>query len=221
MSEQTVYLTFDDGPMPGSDDIIQVLNGKKVKGTLFMVGAHVSSSWRQSLVNAAHKNPYVEVGNHSNTHANHKYAAYYSKPENVVEGFKKADDVLALKGPRIIARLPGRNTWRVGNIIKSDLGSGNAADLLAMQGYVIYGWDVEWEMTNSGMAKEEPEDVVKKIQNALSGSGKGIKTKKKDKVIVLMHDTMFRNSTGGKKKLEQLIEQLSQAGFKFDFVSNY
>jgi hypothetical protein len=35
MTEQTVYLTFDDGPMPGSDDIIQVLNDKKVKGILF------------------------------------------------------------------------------------------------------------------------------------------------------------------------------------------
>lgn len=161
MTEQTVYLTFDDGPMPGSDDIIQVLNDKRVKGTLFMVGTHVSGNWRQGLVNAAHKNPHVEVGNHSNTHANRKYAAYYSKPDNVVEGFKKATDILGLKGPRIIARLPGRNTWRVDNIIKNDLGSGNAADMLAKQGYVIYGWDVEWEMGDNGMPKEESGDETK------------------------------------------------------------
>lgn len=221
MPEQTVYLTFDDGPMPGTDDIIQVLKDKKVKGTLFMVATHVTSSWRKSLVNEAHKSQYVEVGNHSNVHANHEYAAYYSKHVIVGEGFKKAKEILGLKGQKIIARLPGRNTWRVDNIIKNDLGSGNAADLLAKKGYVIYGWDVEWKMTKNGKAKEEPGDVVKKIQNVLSGSGKRIKTKKKDKVIVLMHDIMFRSPTGGKKKLEQFIDELRQAGFKFDFVSNY
>jgi hypothetical protein len=36
-----------------------------------------------------------------------------------------------------------------------------------------------------------------------------------------MHDTMFRNSTDGKRKLEQFIDMLTQANFKFDFVSNY
>jgi hypothetical protein len=56
-------------------------------------------------------------------------------------------------------------------------------------------------MGDNGMPKEEPGDVVKKIHKALSGSGSGKRTKKKNKVIVLMHDIMFRNSLCGRKKL--------------------
>ncbi|MCP4120073.1 MAG: polysaccharide deacetylase family protein [Desulfobacteraceae bacterium] len=196
MPKSTVFLTFDDGPLSGSDDVIQVLKTKKVKGTLFMVGVHVTSTWRKNQVIAAHVSPYCEVGNHSNTHADEKYASYYSDPKTVVEGFKEATKILDIKGTRIITRLPGRNTWRVGNIIKNDLESGNAADLLYKEGYVIYGWDVEWKMTKTGMPVESPEEMVKKIQNALLSDA----TKKKNKVIVLMHDAMFKTSTGEKAK---------------------
>jgi len=38
MSDSTVYLTFDDGPLGGTDDVIATLNEMKVRGTLFMVG---------------------------------------------------------------------------------------------------------------------------------------------------------------------------------------
>lgn len=32
----TVYLTFDDGPLAGTDDVIDVLNQKRVKGSLLI-----------------------------------------------------------------------------------------------------------------------------------------------------------------------------------------
>ena len=132
-----------------------------------MVGNHITTKWRKNQVTAAHVSPYAEVGNHSNTHANHKYAAYYEKPDKVVEGFEKANEILGLKGSRIIARLPGRNTWRVGDIAKNDpMGNGaGAADKLVGKGYTIYGWDVEWRMNKNG-AVETPEEMLKKIYSS-------------------------------------------------------
>jgi len=32
MSDSTVYLTFDDGPLGGTDDVIATLNEMKVRG---------------------------------------------------------------------------------------------------------------------------------------------------------------------------------------------
>lgn len=66
----TIYLTFDDGPLAGSDDVISVLNAEQVRGTMFMIGIHVTGSlFRQSILQAAQASWFVEIGNHSNTHA--------------------------------------------------------------------------------------------------------------------------------------------------------
>ena len=220
----TVYLTFDDGPLAGSDDVISVLNAEQVRGTMFMVGAHVTgSSFRQGILRAAQASWFVEIGNHSNTHANNRYQLYYQSPESVLQGFNEANEVLGLWGPRRIipARLPGRNTWRVGGITSTDSGSGPAAELLASNGYVIYGWDVEWPMSR-GRPAATPQEVIANINQVLSDN----RTKKPNKVVVLMHDVMFRTSTGGKDQLVQFIRELRSAtpgptAHTFDFISNY
>jgi peptidoglycan/xylan/chitin deacetylase (PgdA/CDA1 family) len=212
----TVFLTFDDGPLAGSDDVVSVLNTEQVKGTLFMVGVHVQGSFRQGVLETAKKSPFVEIGNHSNTHANNQYQLYYQSPNSVLQGFRQANNVLGLSGQRIPARLPGRNTWRVGNIISTDSGSGPAADLLARNGFSIYGWDVEWPMSG-GKPATAPADVVANIERALSNMA----TKKPDKVVVLMHDVMFRASTEGREQLVQIIKELKKAKHTFSFISDF
>jgi len=44
MSDQTLYLTFDDGPLGGTDDVIATLNETKVKGILFSYDSFVEES---------------------------------------------------------------------------------------------------------------------------------------------------------------------------------
>lgn len=209
-----IFLTFDDGPLAGTDDVIAVLNEKKAKGTLFMVGDHVNGSWRKAQMKSAHNNSYVEVANHSSSHAKNEYAKYYSKPESVVEGFEKAGGTLGIK--RKLARLPGRNTWRVGEIIASDLGSGQAADMLKKKGYKIFGWDSEWKMEN-GRAIESPEDMLNKVKTVFERGG----TRRENKQVILMHDTMFRQSIGGREKLSRFIDLLRQQGYETEFISKY
>ena len=143
-----IYLAFDDGPLGGTDDVIGALNAKRAKGTVFLVGDHISTDWRRDQLTAAHSSEFVQVANHSSTHANRQYAEYYRNPATVLEGFQRATATLRIERRPIPARLPGRNTWRVGSIVQNDPvnsgDSGPAADRLFRAGYRIYGWDVEW-----------------------------------------------------------------------------
>ena len=215
-----VYLTFDDGPLGGTDDVIAVLNAKRAKGTLFLVGDHVSSDWRRRQLNDAHSSEYIQVANHSTTHASGDYRGYYSNPRGVLQGFQRATETLRITQRPIPARLPGRNTWRVGSIVHNDptnsRDSGAAADLLAGAGYRVYGWDVEWPMSG-GRPEGTADSVVQRIDRmATAGS-----VKKAGHVVLLAHDVQFRASNHDRGKLERLIDLLQPAGHSFAFISDF
>ncbi len=215
-----VYLTFDDGPLGGTDDVIAVLIAKRAKGTLFMVGDHISSEWRRQRLADAHASEFVQVANHSTTHASGDYRGYYGNPRGVVEGFQGATRTLRITRQPVPARLPGRNTWRVGSIVHNDPtnggDSGAAASQLAAAGYRIYGWDVEWQMSR-GRPQGTADQVVQRIDRmAAAGS-----VKKAGHVVLLTHDVMFRASNHDRGKLERLIDLLRAAGHSFAFISDF
>ncbi len=140
-----IYLTFDDGPLNGSENIDSVILAERLKISVFLVGEHAEKS--RSLNNyyqLYEQNPFVDVYNHSYTHANDKYAAFYRNPGNVLADIMKNEKLLNLRFK--IVRLPGRNMWRIGNRRRDDGTSGSkAADLLQANGYKLYGWDIEWQ----------------------------------------------------------------------------
>jgi hypothetical protein len=124
--QHTIYLTFDDGPLPGSENILDVLRTERVPATLFMVGMHAEASpGRMALVELAKTTPLVAVGNHSYSHANNRYREFYSDTERVLADMQKANAVLGLKTP-VHARMPGRDVFRLLNVSKDDI-SVNAA----------------------------------------------------------------------------------------------
>lgn len=43
-ADRTIYLTFDDGPLNGTSNILDVLEAAQVPATLFMVGMHAEAS---------------------------------------------------------------------------------------------------------------------------------------------------------------------------------
>ncbi|WP_299439140.1 polysaccharide deacetylase family protein [uncultured Rhodospira sp.] len=214
--------------------MIAVLNAEQVKGTLFMVGEHVSSDWRRGVLQDAHSSGFVQVANHSYTHAGGNHTGYYKDAEAVLKGFKKATKTLGITGTPIDARLPGRNTWRAGTIVRTDptngSDSGAAANRLAQNGYRIFGWDVEWRRTGASAAEgaghpdQRASDLVRQIASSLGRAGG---TQKPDKCIVLMHDTMFRASKSemegitDRQQLLQFVQALKRNKYKFDFMSNY
>ncbi len=239
----TVFLTFDDGPLGGTDDVLRILEAEKVKGTFLMAGFHTyvvnngqlsESPWRKEQVQKAYANQTLFLlGNHSWLHPNNdfyptKNLTWYYAPENATEVLNDFDlndsrlsEVIGMaKTPFMFSRLPTKNTWRLPGEPPDDDGSGaEAADLLAQHGYQIYGWDEEWTFYKDGDKGRRPAEIAQKVVKKIEAAFK--KSLKKNKVIVLMHDDMFRNSNGDDVKLQELIQLLKGKGYAFEVLSHY
>ena len=146
-SVKFICLTFDDGPLQGSYEISDAIEKEKIRINVFIVGSHVRhSAAMKEYFKLYENNSYIELGNHSFSHAHDSYALFYSKPELAYLDFLYNAEILKLKNK--IARLPGRNMWRLKNKSIDDVKSGaKAADLLFSNGYRVFGWTSNGAMT--------------------------------------------------------------------------
>lgn len=218
-SGKHIYLTIDDAPLNGSKYIDSIINETRVKTNIFMVGNPIHGSNRFKKYHEILKeNRYIELYNHSYSHANHKYAQYYKNPEQVVADFEKNKTEFQLNHD--IVRLPGRNLWQVGDRKKNYKQSGaEAAALLAEKGYKIFGWDVEWKYDPKDNSPiQTVEELIDEIER-LYDMDKSLAFTPYH-VVLLMHDQMFGKITG-QNDLAALINGLKDAGYHFEYLSDY
>lgn len=197
-----IYLTFDDGPYKGSKAINEIAKKEQAHITAFVVGAHATNESSKQIIADYQSNPYVEVANHSFSHANNKYAKYYTNPQGVFDDIIKNEKHLNLDNKNV--RLPGRNLWYYKTYKKGEI-NGNATKsgkLLSDAGYTLYGWDMEWHRDKkSGIAS--PNIVYNAMMSMLDKGS----TLKKNHLVLLAHDDMF-NKEQEADKLLKLIQQL-------------
>jgi len=223
-----MYLTFDDGPLPGSANVISVLQEESVPATMFMVGEHINKSPShkrvyQHAINA----PFILVANHTYCHANGQYRHFYNSKKRVLDDVNHMDALLAkddLMHDRCYMRLAGRNVFRLPDMSRDDLaiperyGEKSSYDALYEAGFFIYGWDLQWEYDGkSGLVRQSPKNLVKKIEKIY----KKKKTIRANKFILLMHDFSFKTKLDGKKTLSKLIQILRQKGWRFETLETY
>lgn len=212
-----IYLTIDDAPLNGSKYIDSVILSTKVKTNIFLVGNPINESKRfKRYHEILEENPFIELYNHSYSHANHTYANYYKNPAQVVSDFEKNDFELNLH--HRIARLPGRNLWQLGNHRKNYKQSGaEAAALLAEKGYKIFGWDVEWKYDPKDHSpRQTVDELIDEIECFYNTSGAFTP----NHIVLLMHDQMFVK-TNGENDLSKLIRKLKEKDFTFEYLSDY
>jgi len=213
-----IYLSFDDGPLAGSKDVDNAVKVEKVKINVFVVGSYVQAFPRmREYFQLYENNPYIEIGNHSYSHAHDEYSVFYKNPKSVYQDFGKNENVLQLKSK--LVRLPGRNMWRIGSKTINDVTSGSAAaDLLSKNGYLVFGWDIEWQHdARTGVPVQTVNDIFNQIEKLL----KERKTVTENHVVILCHDEMFRKKWE-ETELKQLIERLRSAGlYEFNHLSEY
>lgn len=199
-----IYLTFDDGPLNGSENINDIILKEKIKISVFMVGEHViKDKQMDTYAKYYDQNPYIDEYNHSYTHANNHYEAFYDHVQ------KSVNDILynqaLLKLPYKIVRLPGRNMWRLNGKSKNDISNGiQTADQLSKLGYKVMGWDIEWQHRDSDGTPIQHVDVMYKSVQKLCSSGT---TFTKNNVVMLIHDEMFQKSWE-ESELKELIDLL-------------
>lgn len=214
---QYIYLTFDDGPLEGSENIDSFILAEKLKINVFLVGRNVrNSSILDSFYKMYEHNPYIESYNHSYTHANNRYKLFYSNPQNVLADIEENEQALNLHFK--IVRLPGRDMWRIGNRVKNDEVSGaTSADLLAKNGFKVYGWDLEWQHKNNGDPIQSVDTMYKKIIFRLAEG----RTFTKGHLVLLLHDEMFQKPWE-EDELKQLIDKLrTHPNFIFEHIRFY
>jgi peptidoglycan-N-acetylglucosamine deacetylase len=213
-----LYLSFDDGPLRGSEHIDDAVKTEKIKINVFVIGSHVQASPRMvAFYRLYESNPFIEIGNHGYTHANDTYRLYYELPERVYLDFLKNERILELK--KRLARLPGRNMWRLKGKGIDDIKSGSlAADMLFENGFSVFGWDLEWEHdAKTGEPVGKAADMITRIERLL----KGRKTVTQNHLVLLCHDEMFRK-TWEESELKILIDRLRATGkFDFNYLSEY
>lgn len=215
--KKKIYLTFDDGPNKGTQNVVNIINDEQVPATLFVIGEHVYGSRLQANVyDSILASPYIEVANHSYTHAHNRFAKFYQDADSVVNDFKRCADSLSLSSN--IVRTPGRNIWRLRQIEKTDIKETKAAaDSLEKYGFSVVGWDLEWHYNDQLQAIQSPEKLAEQVdsmfQYKLTQSG--------DHLVLLAHDQVYANSQDS-SMLRKFVTNVKKKGdYEFAFIRTY
>ena len=215
-NSKVVYFTMDDGPLQPSDVLVQVAEEKQVKISEFAVGLHALSNKKfMGHLDAMKRSPYMEVCNHSYSHAYNQYAHFYSNPQ------KAADDMIGneskLDLTLKIIRMPGRDIWSTSTFKRGwKQSGGKTAEILTNEGFKIYGWDCEWEHFGSTLPKKTPENFVAMVDNLFARNAMVTP----NHLVILGHDEMLIKEKG-RQDFRQIIDMLKERGYIFEFISNY
>jgi len=213
-----IYLTFDDGPFKSTKNILSAINDENVCATMFFVGSQAKKNKKRLNFYKSQEN--ILIANHTYSHANGKYKQFYKNPNYVLKDINKAEKILCCKKNN---RLAGRNVWRLPDLIKNDAAIKRKSEIIsydkvASEGYNIYGWDIEWKFNPK---TSEPLWDGFTMANKINNFYKYRKPTKKNKIVLLAHDFMFKDKYNGKLKLKNLIKELKNTGWKFETVDMY
>ena len=217
--DKILYLTFDDGPMGGTDSLLKTLEEEQVDATMFLVASNVVRNFH--LFKKELLMPNVMVANHTYSHARGHYARFYSKKYQVLSDIEHAQMLI---GGKKYLRLAGRNVWRIPGKDRDDYGIKKRQrgierrdyDALKREGFFIYGWDVEWHFDRRGRMRGGAEEMANKVETVLRRN----RTIKKGKVVLLAHDFMFRNEQSI-RELKKFIKIMKKRGWKFEKIDRY
>ncbi len=186
-----VYLTFDDGPQPGSVNCYNICKAEGIKATFFMVGLHQLKKRDGKQIVGMIRNSYPQflLANHSYDHANEKYKYFYQHPDMAFETFLRAQD--SLQVPKKIIRLPGNSAWVLQNQVKSSHLVSAVTHQLDSAGFSVIGWDLEWNFNHKNARPiQTPEKLAAQVDSAFSKHNEH--TRKN--IVILSHDRMFQRS---------------------------
>ncbi len=194
VTDNTVYLTFDDGPSQRTYEILDILAEQEVKATFFVIGADDDFS----------KQAMKDIVRQGHTLAMHTYSHQYKKIYTSVEAY--LDDMYQ------IFTLIKETTGVTPTHFRFAGGSVNSYNLQIYQdlisemlrrGFIPFDWNVSSGDASSSIL---PTNTI--INNVLSGVGKTTRA------VVLMHDSYYRTTTV--RALPAIISTLKEQGYSFD-----
>ena len=188
---KTVYLTFDDGPSPHTDQILEILKKNNIKATFFVIGIGKNYNDYKKIIDHGHV-----LGLHTYSH---EYKEVYANEESFFKDlYKIRDAVKSTTGLDVkITRFPGGSS----NAIASKALKTAIINRMTKEGYVYFDWNCD--STDASGNNVPVEKLVKY----------GVCTTHSD-INVLMHDTNAKKTTV--QALQQIIDGYKKAGYTFE-----
>ncbi|WP_245705932.1 polysaccharide deacetylase family protein [Catalinimonas alkaloidigena] len=190
-TQQTeLFLTFDDGPIPGvTDFVLEQLDQHDAKGTFFCVGDNVRKypdEFRRVLQKGH------AVGNHTFHHLN----GWRTDDEHYLDNIRRCDEVMqAVGGDDFEHRPLGRRLFRppYGRVTRDQI-------RMVRPQYRVIMWDVLTADYDASLGQERC------LQKALQYSRPGS--------IVIFHDS-HKAEKNLRYVLPRLLDHFSEKGFQF------
>jgi peptidoglycan/xylan/chitin deacetylase (PgdA/CDA1 family) len=183
-----VYLTFDDGPSTGTEEILAILRQYNVKATFFVVGKEddYSMEMYKKIVEEGHT-----LGMHSYSH---QYSTIYQSVEDFSKDIERLEALLKkATGEDVkLFRFPGGSSNLVSNI-----GMQEFIKHLNDEGITYFDWNV-----SSGDATSKSLEPEALVQNVVQDVGIYKNS------VVLMHDAIDKPNTV--EALPMLLEELQK-----------
>lgn len=168
--QKVMYLTFDDGPGPYTERLLDVLDAYGVKATFFVTGQNLKYA---DMIGEAYRRGHT-IALHSYSH---EYDIY-SSPEAFYEDLQKIQDVVVEQTGQEakIIRFPGGTSNTTSKKYCEGIMSYLVEDL-EKKGYVYCDWNVS---SGDGGGAFDEATVIFNVTTTMEGI---------DKAIVLQHDT--------------------------------
>jgi len=192
-----IYLTFDDGPGPYTEELLNILDEYGVKATFFVTGQFYDY---YHLIGEEYKRGHT-VGIHTYTH---KWSIYQND-EDFLNDFALINNLIYEQTGEYskIFRFPGGSS----NTISSKYSKGimsRLAKKLEEDGYIYYDWTFDLGDTNKKYNSVNA--IVKNFKDNLKGDGE---------YIVLMHD-IKKNTI---KAIPEIIKFARANNYEFDKIT--
>jgi peptidoglycan/xylan/chitin deacetylase (PgdA/CDA1 family) len=213
-----VYLTFDDGPQPGSVTCYHICKAEAIKASFFMVALHQQRKRDGKQIVGMIRNGYPQflLANHSFDHTMEHYQYFYQHPDMAFDNFIRAQDTLQVS--KKIIRLPGNGGWVLQNQVRTSHLVSAVAHRLDSAGFTVIGWDVEWNFNHKNARPvQSPEKLAAQVDSAFSKHNEHIRKN----IVILTHDRMFQRAEDS-ASLVKFIQILKQnPKYVFETVDHY
>lgn len=186
--EPTLYLTFDDGPVPGpTEEVLALLKEHSIPATFFCIGDNIRKHPRifERVLAEGHS-----VGNHTFNHLN----GWGISPEDYLSNVSKCEEAIVAHNALPVAKR---------KLFRPPYGKITQGQIKLLKHYKIVMWDVLTQDFNASVSAET--SLRKSIKATRNGS------------VVIFHDSL-KAAKKMSYMLPRFIRHFKEKGYRFDVI---